>query len=60
MKISFSWPHGRTWSGEVHCEPGTGTLMGDLEKDRVETDGANSICLEKTEFLCLFYSFIKE
>lgn len=55
MKTSVTWPHGRTWNGEVHCEPGPGTLMGDLEKGRVETDGANSICLERTEFLCFIF-----
>ena len=30
-------------------------MQGDLEEDRVETDGAKSICWEGTEFLCLFY-----
>ena len=60
VKTSFAWPHGRTWSGEVHCEPATGTLMGDLEKDGVETDGAKSICWEATEFLCLFYFFLQK
>lgn len=58
MKTSVTWPHGRTWNGEVHCEPGPGTLMGDLEKGRVETDGANSMFGENR--VPLFYFFTKE
>lgn len=35
--------------------------MGDLEKDKVKTDGANSVHLERTEFICLLcFVFLQE
>lgn len=54
-------PHGRTWNREVHCGSVARILIDGIEKDRVESDGADIVCL-RTEFVWIYFAlfFIRE
>lgn len=41
---------------DIHCESGVRILIDDLEKDRIENDGANNVCLKRTEFVWVCFA----